>query len=206
MQTPVLEGQLVRLEPLTWAHAEPLAQTAAGADLELYRWTQVPRTPQEAERYIGAALAMHAAGTALPFATVRRADGLVVGSTRIFNVERWSWPEGHERHNRKEGDVAEIGYTWLGTNALRSGINTEAKLLLLTHAFEALRMLGVCLYADARNQRSRAAIQRLGGRFDGILRAHRLATDLTARDSARYSFVASEWPQVRERILALVRR
>jgi RimJ/RimL family protein N-acetyltransferase len=206
MHPPTLEGHLVRLEPLTPAHAAALAHAAAGADPALYRWTQVPRTLDEAARYIAAALAMQAAGTALPFATVRCSDDMVVGSTRLFNIERWAWPAEHLRYGRAEGDVAEIGYTWLSTSAIRSGINTEAKLLLLTHAFEQLQMLGVCLHTDARNLRSRAAMERIGARFDGILRAHRLATDLTARDSARYSFVITEWSAVKLQIEGLLRR
>jgi RimJ/RimL family protein N-acetyltransferase len=206
MQIPVLEGRLVRLAPLEPAQADALAQAAAGADPELYRWTQVPRTPEEAGRYIAAALAMGAAGTAIPYAIVRRADNRVIGSTRIFNLERWAWPAKHERHGRLEADVAEIGYSWLSAEAIRTGINTEAKLLLLTHCFETLGLLGVCLHADARNQRSRAAIERLGAHFDGILRAHRLATDLTARDSARYSFVVGEWPEVKKRLTKLLLR
>lgn len=206
MQIPTLEGRLVRLVPLASAHAAALAQAASAAGADLYRWTHVPRTPSEAERYIQAALAQHAAGSALPFAILRRADGLLVGSTRIFNLERWPWPPDHARHNLPKVDVAEIGSTWLAAGALRTGINTEAKLLLLAYGFEALGLLGICLHTDARNQRSRAAIERLGAHFDGILRAHRLAADLTPRDSARYSFIASEWPQIQQRLAGLLQR
>jgi RimJ/RimL family protein N-acetyltransferase len=97
-------------------------------------------------------------------------------------------------------DVCEIGYTWLTRSAIRTAANTEAKLLMLTHAFETWQVLGVCFYTDARNQRSRAALERIGGKFDGILRAHRMAADYTARDSARFSIVAAEWPDVKQRL------
>ncbi len=94
-------------------------------------------------------------------------------------------------------DGCEIGYTWLTASALRTAANTEAKLLLLTHAFETLRALRVCFHTDARNRRSSAALERIGGKFEGILRAHRMAADFTARDSMRYAIVAAEWPGVR---------
>jgi len=97
-------------------------------------------------------------------------------------------------------DGCEIGYTWLSREAIRTAANTEAKLLMLTHAFESWRVLRVCFHSDARNQRSRAALERIGARFEGILRAHRLAADNIARDSARYSIVESEWPLVKEHL------
>jgi RimJ/RimL family protein N-acetyltransferase len=100
-------------------------------------------------------------------------------------------------------DACEIGYTWLTRSAIRTAANTEAKLLMLTHAFEAWQVLRVCLHTDVRNERSRAAIERIGGRFEGILRAHRMAADYIARDSARYSIVASEWPAVKQRLVHL---
>ena len=127
-------------------------------------------------------------------------DGTVIGSTRFFNLERWSWPPGHARHGNLFPDVCEIGYTWLTRSAIRTPANTEAKLLMLTHAFEAWQVLRVCLHTDVRNQRSRAAIERIGGKFEGILRAHRMAADYIARDSARYSIMAAEWPAVKQRL------
>jgi RimJ/RimL family protein N-acetyltransferase len=131
---------------------------------------------------------------------VRLEDGAVIGSTRFFNLERWPWPAGHAHHGRQNPDACEIGYTWLTRPAIRTAANTEAKRLLLTHAFETWKVLRVCLHTDARNLRSRAAIERIGGRFEGILRAHRMSTDLTARDSARFSIVAEEWPELKRRI------
>ena len=156
--------------------------------------------------YIETALAWRDAGTAMPFATVRTADEAVIGCTRFWNIERWEWPRGHARYGRSEPDVCEIGYTWLTRSAIRTAANTEAKLLMLTHAFETWQALRVCLHTDARNERSRAAIERIGGRFEGILRAHKLAADDTVRDSARFSIVAAEWPEVKRRLAQFLNR
>jgi len=196
-----LSGGHIRLEPLEPHHIEALVAASSG-DPELYRWSVVPRGPAEVTQYVNTALSWREAGTAVPFATVRQSDGMVVGSTRFFDMERWAWPEGHPRHNRPHPDVGEIGYTWLTHSAIRTAANTEAKLLMLTHAFEVWEMLRVCLHTDERNQRSRAAIERIGGRFEGILRSHRLAVDHTPRNSARYSITASDWPHVRQQLAA----
>jgi RimJ/RimL family protein N-acetyltransferase len=115
-------------------------------------------------------------------------------------MERWSWPQGHLRHGRTVPDVCEIGYTRLTDSAIRTVANTEAKLLMLTHAFETWQVLRVCFHTDARNNSSRAALERIGGQLEGILRAHRMAADHTARDSVRYSIVAAEWPDVERRL------
>ena len=115
-------------------------------------------------------------------------------------MTRWNWPAAHERYARTAPDVCEIGYSWLAASAIRTPANTEAKLLMLTHAFEVWEVFGVSLHTDLRNARSRAAIERIGGKLDGILRAHRLAADLTPRNSCRYSITAAEWPQVRHRL------
>ena len=131
---------------------------------------------------------------------------MVVGSTRFFDLDQWAWPQGHPRHGQREPDVCEIGYTWLTSSAIRTPVNTEAKLLMLTHAFESWQVLRVCLHTDMRNLRSRAAIERIGGRFEGVLRAHRMAADFTARDSARYSIVQAEWPEVKRRLISLLER
>ena len=195
----VLEGGYVRLEPLDIGHADALV-AAAAAEPSLYQWSAVPQGKREVTRYIDTALEWREAGTAVPFAILRLEDNLVIGSTRYFDMERWAWPQGHARHGRSAADACEIGYTWLTVSAIRTAANTEAKLLMLTHAFESWRMLRVCLHTDKRNQRSRAAIERIGGQFEGLLRAHRLATDHTARDSARYSIVAEEWPAVKARL------
>jgi N-acetyltransferase len=203
----VLSGRHVRLEPLDHRHAEGLA-AAAAVDRSLYRWSPIPQGKAEAISYVDTALAWQEAGTAVPFATVNLNDsvdvGAVIGSTRFFNLERWAWPPGHPRHDRNVPDACEIGYTWLTRSAIRTAANTEAKLLMLTHAFEAWQALRVCFHTDVRNQRSRAALERIGGKFEGILRAHRMAADFIARDSARFSIVAAEWPEVKRRLSELL--
>ena len=204
-ESPVLAGGHVRLEPLDHRHVDGLV-TAAAVDRSLYQWSPVPQGKAEAFRYVDTALAWREAGTAVPYATVRVEDGLVIGSTRFFDLERWAWPEGHARHGRNVADVCEIGYTWLTRPAIRTAANTEAKLLMLTHAFETWQMLRVCLHTDARNQRSREAIERIGAKFEGILRSHRMAADFIPRDSARFSIVASEWPDVKRRLGQLLDR
>ncbi len=199
--TAVLQGKHVRLEPLERGHAEQLVAAAtAAADPSLYRWTQVPRTAVEASEYIGAALAMREAGTAFPFVTIRNSDGALVGSTRFFDMQTFTWPTGNARHGRSAPDVCEIGYTWLTQAAVRTAANTESKFLMLSHAFETWGVLRVCFHTDVRNLRSQVAIARIGGVKEGILRAHRMASDSIARDSARFSIIAAEWPGVKQRL------
>jgi RimJ/RimL family protein N-acetyltransferase len=197
----VLEGAHVRLEPLEREHI-PALLAAGGRELELYQWTSVPQTLADMAQYVSSALAARAAGTAFPFATVRRPDGAVVGSSRFFDIERWARPAGHPAVRRSGPDGCEIGYTWLAPHAIRTAINTEAKLLMLAHAFEVWGVQRVCFHTDARNERSRNALARIGARFEGVLRAHRLASDLTPRDSARFSIIAAEWPAVKEQLRA----
>jgi len=201
----VLQGKHIRLEPMEHRHIEGLA-AAAGLDVELYQWSPVPQGKVEAAKYVDTALAWRDAGTAVPFATVRAGDGVVIGSTRFWNIERWAWPLGHTAYGRGAPDACEIGYTWLTRSAIRTPANTEAKLLMLTHAFEDWQVLRVCFHTDARNQRSRAALERIGGQFEGVLRAHRMAADFIPRDSVRYSIVAAEWPAVKQRLLRLMNR
>ena|SRR5690242_3184888 len=203
---PTLTGDLVRLEPLQHQHADALVAAAATDDPELYRWTIVPRDRAGMTAYIEKALGARDLGLAIPFATVRTADGKVVGCTRFFDLERWEWPAGHVRHDKPHPDVGEIGYTWLSRGALRTGINTEAKLLMLGHGFETLGMVRICLQTHSRNVRSRAAIERIGGRFEGIIRASKLAPDHAPRDSARFSILATEWPGVKENLKRMLRR
>ena len=206
-ENPALAGRHVRLEPLDHRHVVGLA-AAAAAEPSLYQWSPVPQGKLEAASYVNTALAWRDAGTALPFAIVtvnlRADDSVVIGSTRFWNLERWSWPQGHARHGRDAPDACEIGYTWLTRSAIRTAANTEAKLLMLTHAFETWQVLRVCFHTDARNQRSRAALERIGGKYEGILRVHRMAADFIPRDSVRYSILAREWPEVREKLGRLV--
>jgi RimJ/RimL family protein N-acetyltransferase len=193
----VLEGRYVRLEPLDLRHVPALVAASSGRR-DTFRLTTAPDGEEEARAYVAAALEAHAAGTALPFATVSRALGRVVGSTRFGNLERWTWPKSHlEVRAYDVPDATEIGWTWLAEEVQRTAINTEAKRLMLGHAFETWRVHRVTLKTDVRNARSRAAIERLGGRLDGILRAHFPAVDGTVRDSASYSILAAEWPAVR---------
>ena len=196
-----MQGKHIYLEPLEHRHVDGLVAAAAAGDPSLYRWSPVPQGTAEAAQYVATALAGKEAGRAMPFAIVRANDAVVLGSTRFFDLEQWAWPPGHPRHGRAVPDVCEIGYTWLASSAIRSAANTEAKLLMLAHAFEVWEVLRVCLHSDVRNQRSRAAIERIGGQFEGILRAHRMAADFIPRDSARYSIVAAEWPAVKQRLL-----
>jgi RimJ/RimL family protein N-acetyltransferase len=192
----VLEGHFIRLEPLDLIHTTGLA-AASAVDPALYRWSPVSQGKDEVVTYIETALAWREAGSAVPFAIIRLADGDVIGSTRFWNIEYWNWPMQHARHLRTGPDVCEIGYTWLTASVIRTAANTEAKLLTLTYAFEVWKVLRVCFHTDIRNERSRAALQRIGGRFEGTLRAHRMAADFIPRDSARYSILAEEWSGVK---------
>jgi N-acetyltransferase len=201
----VLSGTHVRLEPLEHKHAAGLVAAAAG-DPSLYRWSPVPQGRQAAGKYIDTALAWQAAGSAVPFAIVRLADDCVIGSTRFWNIECWAWPEGHPSHGRTTPDACEIGYTWYASSAIRTAANTESKFLMLRHAFENWQVLRVCFHTDMRNERSRAALARIGAKPEGILRAHRMAADFIPRDSARFSITASEWPIVKQHLRELLSR
>jgi N-acetyltransferase len=200
-----LQGVRVRLEPLELRHIGGLVAAAAG-NASLYPFSPVPKGEKEAKAYVDTALAWREAGSAVPFAMVRQEDNCVIGSTRFWNIERWAWPSGHERHGRPEPDGCEIGYTWLARSAIRTAANTEAKLLMLTHAFETWKVLRVCFHTDARNDRSRAALERIGGKFEGVLRAHRMAADYIPRDSVRFSIVQEQWPDVKRRLNQYLQR
>ena len=205
MQNFTLQGEYVRLEPLERKHADAFVG-ALGTDRALYKWSPVPSNKTEAAGYIETALAWKEAGTAIPFATVRLSDNAVIGSTRFWNIERWAWPKGSALHGQTTPDACEIGYTWLSPTAIRTAANTEAKLLMLTHAFETWKVLRVCFHTDVRNERSRAALARIGGKFEGILRSHRMAADFIPRDSARFSIVAAEWPEAKQKLIGLLNR
>lgn len=201
-----LTGRLIRLIPLRRDHIQALAAAAAAlnpgmADPEIYSWTVVPQGVDEMARYVETALDWQAAGTAIPFTVVRLQDQAVIGSTRYWNIERWTWPEGNPRHGNSNPDVCEIGWTWYSRPAIRSGANREGKFLMLQHAFEVWKSLRVCLHTDSRNRRSQAAMEGIGFKHEGVLRAHKLAVDGVARDSYRYSMTAAEWPQAKQRLL-----
>ena len=199
-----LRGRNVVLVPLREEHVDALADASGEAralgDTEIYKWSPVPQTRDEVASYVASALAGRDAGTMVPFTTMRASDGTVIGSTRFCFTDRWAWPARHPRYGNPYPDVVEIGYSWLARSAVRTAANTEAKLLMLAHAFETWKCVGVCLHTDIRNERSRAAIERIGGKLDGTLRAHRMASDFIPRDSARYSIVAAEWPGVRDKL------
>jgi N-acetyltransferase len=197
-----LVGKVVRLEPLQYQHvAGLLAAAAPGA--ELYRWSAVPQDEAQVRAYVETAIAARDGGKAIPFAVVRAADDTVIGSTRFWDLTWWPWPDGRDRTGP---DTCEIGYTWLSPDAIRTGANTDMKRLMLTHAFEVWRVSSVALHTDARNQRSRDAMARIGLRYEGVLRAHRLGTDCKPRDSARFSVTAADWPAVRQHLDDLDRR
>lgn len=193
-----LTGRNVRLEPLSAKHAEDLASAAADGG-ELYRFSPVPQTQDQAIQYVRTAVNWRDEHSAVPFA-ILDARGTVIGSTRFWQMEYWSWPEGHPRHRRDAPDVCEIGHTWLAPAHIRTSANSEAKLLMLTHAFEAWRVFRVCFHADSRNERSIRALTKLGATREGVLRAHRLAVDHTPRNSVRFSILAEDWPAIRDRL------
>jgi N-acetyltransferase len=154
------------------------------------------------EAYVATALEGREQDLFTPFVTVRAEDARIVGSTR-FLTERWDWSASDPARQRQDTpDVVEIGWTWLAASAQRTSINTEAKLLMLTHAFETWEVHRVCLRTDRRNERSRNAIERLGATLDGVIRADRPGSDGTVRDTAHYSITSEEWPPIRERLAA----
>ncbi len=172
-------------------HAEAIASAGAG-DRSTFGYTQVPDGPDEAADYVAWLLDDAAHHRAAPFVQRRVADGAVVGCTRYLNP---AWPLG-----RSDPDEVEIGGTWLSPSAQRTPINTEAKLLLLTHAFEVWNVQRVAICTDARNEQSRRAIERLGAPFEGVLRRHRRSTrageDDRLRDTAVYAITVDDWPGV----------
>lgn len=196
----ILEGDVVRLEPPTMGHASGLG-AAASADRGSYAFAWVPDGPEAMEEYVRVALEECAAGLSLPFATVRRSDGVVVGSTRFADIQRWRWPPGSPLA-RSDGapDSVEIGYTWVAGAGQRTAINTEAKYLMLRHSFEKWRVHRVYLKTDERLARSRAAIERLGATLDGVLRAHQRAADGGVCNTAWYSILPDQWPSIRDRL------
>jgi N-acetyltransferase len=179
-----LEGRHVRLEPLTQAHHASLCAVGLDADL----WELIPYrvvTPQEMAAYIQSALDAQTAGSALPFATVLAGSGQVIGSTRYMNID-----PAHRR--------LEIGATWIAKPWQRTAVNTEAKYLMLRHAFEALGCMRVELKTDSLNLRSRAAIRRIGATEEGTLRQQMITWSGRLRDTVYFSILDSEWPRVKQ--------
>ena len=193
----IFEGHLVRLEPLGLIHVGGLVEAASG-ERDSFRFTGVPAGDAPTRQWVADALDLREAGAVVPFAIIERRTARVAGATRFFDLQYWRWAPGSPHQRGLElPDAVEIGHTWLAPWAQRTGINTEAKLLMLTHAFETWRVHRVRLTTDARNARSRAAIERLGMRLDGILRAASAGYDGVIRDSAYYSMLDSEWPAVK---------
>lgn len=182
-----LEGQHVRLEPLSQAHEQALIAAASVGELWNSTVTIVPTRATMAS-YIEAALRGQAEGNELPFVIIRKTTDEVVGTTRFYEIKP------------TDRRVA-IGYTWLSRSAQRTAVNTESKLLLLAHAFEHWRCVRVELITDFLNQQSRAAILRLGAKEEGILRNHMIMPSDRIRDSVFFSIIASEWPEVKARLL-----
>lgn len=180
---PTLAGKLVELVPLQQDHAAQLLQAAADGQLWNLKVTTVPGA-QAVDSWIAAALQGQQAGTVMPFVIHRRDTGEIVGSTRFWKIDR---------ANRK----LEIGHTWLGESVQRTGINTEAKYLLLTHAFEVMGVVRVQFATDELNEKSRAAILRIGARQEGILRNERIMPDGRKRNSVRFSIIDTEWAEVK---------
>lgn len=187
-----LTGTTVELRPLQREHSAALVQAAADGQLWNLKVTNVPG-PDTVEKYVDIALAGREAGTMMPFVIVRRDTGEIVGSTRFWKVDRV---------NRK----LEIGHTFISQSVQKSGINTEAKLLLLTHAFEVMDCVRVQFTTDELNEKSRAAILRLGAVQEGIVRHERIMPDGRKRNSVRFSIIDPEWPQVKAGLLARLAR
>lgn len=195
---PVLEGSLVRLEPLSVRHAEDLA-AAAEEDRSSYDFTMVPRGT-EVGGYLDAQFGRTTQGL-VPFAQVRRSDGRAVGCTAYWDPRYWP--------GRDDLRAIEVGFTWLAASAQGSGINTESKLLLMSNAFDNLRVARVDFKTDARNARSRRALAALGATFEGVLRNWSMSwvpgEEGQLRDSAMYSVIAEEWDAVKSRLAARLR-
>ena len=178
-----LEGTHVRLEPLSLAHHGAL--TEVGLDETIWRWSPTPmRTPEEMRAYIEDALAGQARGTVLPFVTIEKSGGSIIGSTRYANIDAL------HRH-------LEIGWTWITPPWQRTAVNTEAKYLMLRHAFESLGCIRVELKTDSLNERSRNAILRLGAKEEGTFRNHMITSTGRRRHSVFFSIIDSEWPKVK---------
>lgn len=182
-----LEGRLVRLEPLAAHHLAGL--TEVGLDPSIWKWNhRVMKSPSDMRRYVEEAISERASGQSLPFAIVLRETGLAIGSTRYGNIS--------SEHRRLE-----IGWTWIGTSWQRTGVNTECKFLLMSHAFDNLGCNRLELKTDSLNTVSRRAILRIGAKEEGILRSHMISHDGRLRDTVYYSILRPEWPEVRDSLM-----
>jgi RimJ/RimL family protein N-acetyltransferase len=183
----ILEGEFVRLEPLKLDYLESLA--AIGLEESIWRWVPTqPKTVDDLRQYVETALDERRRGVSLPFVTISKADEKIVGSTRFGNIDMI---------NRK----VEIGWTWINPKWQRTVINTEAKLLMFTHAFETWNCVRVELKTDALNEKSRNAILRIGAKQEGILRRHMITDTGRFRDTVYFSVLDDEWPVVKQSLL-----
>ncbi len=189
--TTRLKGSIVTLEPLTEENAEELREPAAAP--EIWEWLADLDRPERFDLWLELTLEAARSGVEGPFLTRERASGRAIGSSRYLNV-------------RPADRVVEIGWTWLTPSAWRTGANVEAKLLMLEHAFATLGCVRVEFKTDARNERSRAALAAIPARFEGVLRNHMIVPDVGQRDSAYYSVIDSEWPEVRDALRARLER
>jgi len=207
---PTLRGRFVQLEPLAPRHIPGLV-AAAAEDRTSFAFSEVPDGLEEVTTYVENNVDLSLSGRQVPFAVRFLETDRVVGATRFMDLEvfRWPppWPPGVTRGAAPSDDmpptVAEIGGTWYAASAQRTVVNTECKLLLLTYAFDTWGVLRVTLKTDTRNERSRTAILRLGATFEGIRRVHAPAVDGAVRDTAYYSIIAAEWPEIRSRLKAM---
>lgn len=193
VQPVTLTGEIVRLAPLELSHIPDLA--AAGNDESIWQYMRYGAVTTETDmrRFVSSLLAMQERGTDLPFAVIHLNSHKTVGMTRYMNIEP---------ANR----ALEIGGTWYSPAFQRTGVNTECKFLLLQHAFEVLDCVRVQIKTDLRNERSQRAIERIGAVREGVLRDHMILPDGTLRSSVFYSFLAREWPEVKQRLLNLMDR
>lgn len=190
----ILTGRYARLEPLRMEHAAALYKASReDPDLWKYMFARQPRTVAEMEHLVAATLQSQEAGSILPFAIIDLASGSAVGETRYMNI-------------MLQDHGLEIGSTWLAPSVQRTGINTECKYLLLSHAFERLGAIRVQLKTHHLNLRSQRAIERIGATREGILRNHIIMPDGSYRHSVYYSIIESEWPQVKAGLEARMRR
>lgn len=190
------------LRTLAMSDADEL-WNAARENQSTYLYTQVPKSREMAVAYVSAALEGRRAGVRYAFAIV--AGDRVVGTTSYFDYERWRWPKHTAKATSAAPNICEVGYTWLADSAQRTGCNTACKFMLFEYAFETWGVYRISIRTDERNDRSRRAIERVGGRFEGIRRADKPGWDGTVRNSALYSIVDSEWLELKERLFELVR-
>lgn len=194
-----LTGTLVRLEPLGPEHAAGALAALRSSPTEWFALGGGPKPEASSvDAWIRAAEADAQVNGAVPFAIIRRSDDRFVGSSRFWQVETWTWPEGSEFYGRTTPDVCEIGHTWVTADTAGTGVNIEAKLLMLEQAFDVWDVHRVFWRTDVRNEVSRRAILALGALFEGVRRADKVGADATVRDSAYYSMIRSEWPARRE--------